>query len=86
MWTLYQIELILHHHVSTARFPRCDAPIYAGEINNLHDLGVLCYEDGIPRTTPMGKALVEMWTSTPLPKQAWIDPRTGERIGYDQIA
>lgn len=55
------------------------------EINSLHDLGVLCSEDGISRTTPMGKALVEMWTSTPLPKQAWIDPRTGERIGHGQI-
>lgn len=85
MWTPYQIEIILHHHTSTGRFPRSDAPIYSGEISHLCDLGVLFYEDGIARTTTMGKALVEMWTSTPLPKQAWIDPRTGERIGHDQI-
>ncbi|NTE87254.1 hypothetical protein [Agrobacterium rubi] len=85
MWTPYQIEIILHHHTSVGRFPRFDAPIYGETINALHDLEVLCYENGVSRTTPRGKALVEMWTSTPLPKQAWIDPRTGERINHDEI-
>lgn len=85
MWTPYQIEIILHHHSSLDRFARAEYPIYGHTLNHLHDIGVLCYEDGVSRTSPRGKALVELWKSTPLPEQAWIDPRTGERISHDEI-
>lgn len=75
MWTPYQIEIMLHHHCSGARFPREDAPAYPYELKGLMDAGLLDYQDGIPRSTLLGQALIEMWCATPVPEIRFIDPR-----------
>lgn len=76
MWTPYQIEIILHHHTGRGRFPRHDAPAYNSTLSDLIHDGVLIDEEpGLVTTTPMGRALVEMWMKTPLPEQKWVDPR-----------
>jgi len=74
-WTPYQIEILLHHYCSGARFPREDAPAYPGELKGLMDIGLLEYVNGIPRATPRGQALIGMWCATPLPEQCFVDPR-----------
>lgn len=84
MWTPYQIEIILHHHVSTERFARSEYPIYSHTVDHLHKLGVLYYDNGVSRTTPKGQALVNMWRNTPLPVTIHIDPRTRAEIGGDE--
>lgn len=83
MWTPYQIEIILHHHASFGEFPRRNAPAYGETLDVLVEVGVLHRNaDGFLTTTECGAALVEMWKSTPMPQQAWIDPRTGERLHH----
>ena len=78
MWTPYMIEILLHHHCSTAKFPREDAPAYRTTVEFLVDKGVLFRAgDGTIRATDCGAALVRMWCDTPLPVpfQQWRDPR-----------
>lgn len=74
-WTPYHIEIILHHHCSGARFPRADAPAYGDTLQDLAQLGLIDWVEGIPRTTPLGNALVEMWCSQPIPVAVYVDPR-----------
>lgn len=74
--TPFQIEIILHHHCSAADFPRYGAPLYGPTVSDLiHDEILTDHPDGRIRTTHLGKALVEMWCSTPLPVQRFVDPR-----------
>lgn len=80
MWTPYQIEIIMHHHVSTSMFPRCNAPAYPGEVDQLIGMGVLEKIDARLTTTPMGEALITMWYQTPLPELQFIEPRTRTEI------
>lgn len=80
MWTPYQMEIIMHHYVSKAIFPRATAPLYSETLSELLQIGVIDYEDGIPIVTQKGAALVDMWLQTPLPHMRWADPRTGETI------
>lgn len=75
MWTPYQIEIVLHHHCSSASFPRSDAPAYEGTVNALLQKGVLTQEGGRLETTECGKKLVDLWCKTPVPISVWIDPR-----------
>lgn len=72
MWTPYQIEILLHHHCSTARFSRADAPAFNEALGSLQEAGLLNSER---RTTDMGVAFLEMLLSTPLPVMSWSDPR-----------
>lgn len=81
IWTPYQIELIVHHTVSSADFPRGSAPAYPGEIDELESRGILYRTtSGRIAATEKGRALVDMWSTTPLPVQVskWVDPRIGE--------
>lgn len=76
MWTPYQMEILIHHHVSSAGFPRQGAPAYLKEIASLTELGLLHRtEDGWLTTTDRAAALIDMWRATPIPVQQWIDPR-----------
>lgn len=74
-WTPYQIEIVLHHHCSGARFPRESAPAYQETVASLVDAGILQVDEDIFRTTPLGNALVAMWCSQPLPIAVYVDPR-----------
>jgi hypothetical protein len=65
-WTPYQIELMLHYHVSAAPFIRWNAPAFGETVGDLVARGLLkatskpyCYD-----TTDAGTALVEAWCST----------------------
>ena len=78
-WTPYQIEIILYHHCCQGPFPRHEAPAYRGEVEYLIKIGVLKFEvakeTAYYTTTELGQALVSMWTETPLPVVAYVDPR-----------
>ncbi len=78
-WTPYQIEIMLHYHCSAGPFARISAPAFHSTVDNLISLGLL-KSDGqdVPNcfdTTARGKALMEMWCSTPLPEPRFVDPR-----------
>lgn len=78
-WTPYQMTILLHHHASSAEFPRQDAPAYAGQIEMLTNMGLLHRTDeGFLTTTQRAHALIDMWSFTPLPVTRWIDPRFEE--------
>lgn len=79
-WTPFQLDIVLHHYASTARYPRENTPIYSEEIRCLMDCGLIEYREGIPRTTRMGDHFVEMLLQTPLPREVWVDPRTRQEI------
>jgi hypothetical protein len=79
-WTPYEIEIILHHYCSFAKFERDDAPAYAPCRDQLIQFGVLEWRDGIPKTTKQGDVLVEMLLQTPMPQNVWLDPRTGKQV------
>lgn len=76
-WSLYQMEILNHHHCSAAPFPRASAPAYPETVAGLVELGLLDRVD-FPKTTALGEALIEAWKQTPLPVQRFIDPRSGE--------
>lgn len=40
-WSLYEIEVLSHHHVSPAPFPRASAPGYPVVIEKLRGLGLM---------------------------------------------
>lgn len=77
LWTPYEIEIIIHHHISYGEFPRHDAPLYPDIVSRLAEMGILEPTKEAYVTTEMGKALVEMWCSTPEPKkiEKYVDPR-----------
>jgi hypothetical protein len=83
MWTPYQINIVLHYHCRVGPFDGWRAPIFPETADALVANGLLePVDDGIkPRelfcfkTTPRGKALVDMWCATPIPEQMWFDPR-----------
>ena len=76
-WTLYQMEILIHFHVSPSPFPRWDAPAFRETVDDLFANGLIeprgeprCYD-----TTARGKALIRMWQETPLPEAKFVDPR-----------
>lgn len=74
--TPYQIEILIHHHASRARFSRDAAPLYAPTVKAFIDDDILTTRpDGSIGTTERGNALVSMLCSTPYPKKMWVDPR-----------
>lgn len=75
MWTPYIIDVILHHHTSHAMYPNHSAPLYQPTIVDLIDNGILVNSGEHLTTSDLGKALVELWCSTPLPVVKFVDPR-----------
>jgi hypothetical protein len=74
MWTIFEMEIILHHACSSAPFPRYTAPIYQETVERLRSLGIM--DDGGAKTvTDLGHALIDLWRNTPLPVQRFVDPR-----------
>lgn len=87
--TPLELSICLHYHSSCEDMPWVlgDAPCRDGTVGGLIHSGLLKLE---PRKTPLGvmqfqptarlHAFVAMLTETPLPKQAWVDPRTDKRL------
>jgi hypothetical protein len=77
-----EIKMILHYHATRERWePHTEWS--RGVLHRLIEEGILEYQDGIPVSTPLGRAFVESICSTPVPVVAFIDPRTNERIDAD---
>ena len=76
--TPYEIEIMLHHYASLAKFPRWTAPAYEATVAGLVTAGLLDVDDR-PESqsnitaTDRGRMFVEMLCATPLP--IWSDPR-----------
>jgi hypothetical protein len=64
-WSLYEIEVLSHHHVSPAPFPRASAPGYPVVIEKLRELGLM--EGETHALTLLGRALIEAICSTRIP-------------------
>ena len=80
MWTPYEIDVILHHHVTSDPHPVNHTLHYAGTIKKFLDIGLFERdENGVVRTTEMAHALIDMWLATPLPISKWVDPRFEEQ-------
>lgn len=85
-WTPYQINIIMHYHCRIGPWPQYSAPLFEPTVSDLVSMNLL---GPIPQaehihayeTTERGKALVEMWCSTPLPEQKFFDPRFEDRHG-----
>jgi hypothetical protein len=78
MWTPYQINIVLHYHCSSAPWPLPNAPIFKNTMNDLVAIGILEVVNADLnqyQATDRGRALIDMWCATPLPKQKWFDPR-----------
>lgn len=81
----YEIEIVLHHYASLAKFDRASAPLYMETVHGLVDQGLLTTDSrkeslsGVT-ATERGKAYVALLCSVEPPKQVWIDPRTGKVI------
>lgn len=75
-----EVKMMLHYHATGERWEPA-TEWSAGVLDRLIREGLLEYVDGVPVSTPLGAAFVESICSTPVPVTAFIDPRTGERIG-----
>lgn len=75
MWSPFDIKLILHCYSSHDQFPQSHAPIFLERLGAIMDQGLVEYIDGIPRTTKLGEAFVELLLSTPVPVVHYADPR-----------
>lgn len=85
-WSPYQIEIILHHYCSPAPYQAANEQMYQKELDSMLARGILRPDDkGIWRPTDIGRALVELWLQTPLPRQVIIDPRTKQEIGSPDL-
>ena len=76
MWSPYQIDVILHHHVTSEPHPVNHTHLYDETVKSFIEMGLFERDEkGTLRTTPMAHALIDMWRETPLPVNRWIDPR-----------
>ena len=75
------IEVLIHCHVVGVPHPRSAAPAVTKALERFAERGLIVANppNGYA-TTDMGDALVSMLLSTPEPRQAWVDPRTGEMV------
>lgn len=64
-WSLYEIEVLSHHHVSPAPFPRASAPGYRVVIEKLRELGLM--EPETRHLTHLGREILNAICSTPIP-------------------
>lgn len=79
--TPFMLEIFMHHSVSSAAFPRNNAPAYKDTLKDIIEIGLLEeIEFGFIQSTKMGKAYLKMVLSTPLPSSGYYDPRSGEVI------
>jgi len=74
-WSPFDIKMILHFYACADRFPNENAPIYVERLRSLIDHGLIEYREGIPRTTELGNAFVDLLMNTPIPAVRYVDPR-----------
>ena len=79
----YEIELLLDIHCSPAELPNAKVPLLDRTLNDFENEGLIVPDSSFDSgwtTTLRGEALVKMLCDTPMPKQVWIDPRSGEIV------
>jgi hypothetical protein len=78
------LEVLIHCHAIAGIHPRADAPAVRDVLERFRSNDIIeeCSGDrrGEFYTTERGKAWLEMILRTPMPVEAWIDPRTKEVI------
>lgn len=74
--TPHDINVLLHHHCVVGPWPLGETSAYKSSRAWMFNAGLLDSESGLAMTTDRGAALVTMLCSTPMPKQAFVDPRT----------
>lgn len=81
--TPFELEVLMHHHISSAPFPR-QSETYDETISKFV-MGGICETTkigGSPKKVtilPKGEKWIEMILSTPMPTMMWVDPRFQER-------
>jgi hypothetical protein len=78
------LEVLVYCHARVGVHPRIDAPAVRDAIERFRSAGII-EEYSYPKhrefyTTDKGVAWLEMILRTPMPIEAWIDPRTKEVI------
>jgi hypothetical protein len=82
MWSVNDIQVLLHFHVSPEPHPRAHATAVQETIAMLVRNGMIeerkdfSAEPNCYQTTVRGQAWVEMLKNTPFPVCVWMDPRT----------
>lgn len=74
-WSPFDIKMMLHFYACYDRFPQADSAIFGERLRAVMDAGLVEYVDGIPRTTKLGEAFVELLLETPIPVVRYVDPR-----------
>jgi len=74
-WTPFDIKLILHFYSNYDKFPSAHSPIYVERVRALLDNGLIQYSEGVPKTTKLGDAFIDLLLSTPIPEIRYVDPR-----------
>jgi hypothetical protein len=77
MWTIYDIEVLMHHHCSMQPWPRGRSNPYEVSVEKLrkHDL-----MSSTGHVTPRGCAFIGMLQKTPVPIDGFCDPRVTEEV------
>lgn len=81
--TPHTISVLFHHYCIDGKWPLGETPAYQSSIQWLYGADLIDRQDAMARVTPRGRALVKMLCATPLPKQAFINPQTGEVVPPD---
>ena len=76
----HDIKVLLHHYCVYEPWPHGETSAYKASRAWMFKNGLTDREDALARTTDKGVALVKMLCATPLPEQAFTDPRTGKVI------
>lgn len=78
----HDVEVLFHHYYSPTGTPwrHGKSPAYLESLRWAYDNGLLDRGDELAIATPKGHAMVAMICATPIPKQAFVDPRTGEQF------
>lgn len=70
------VELLMHYHCTPEPHPMIFLPPWKEATNGLVEMEAIYADDeGIYRTTELGKAWVAAICNTPPPKQGWVDHR-----------
>lgn len=65
------VEILLYHYVSSAPWPRPEAPFYVEAVSSLEADGMLEYRPTGWHTTAKGEAWIKAICAMPFPTVAW---------------
>ena len=82
MMSPHDIKVLLHHHCVVGPWPLGETTAYIDSRSWMEASGILHQNGTMWETTERGNALVQMLCATPLPDQAFVDPRTGKVVDH----